>query len=432
MLSEEKNRIMTQVSAGTPMGDYLRRYWMPIAGAAEFETIDIKPVRLMGENLTLYKDLSGTFGLVDRHCPHRRADLSYGFVEQKGIRCNYHGWLMDEQGKCIEQPYEDTANPKNPLRDKCKITAYPVKELGGLLWTYMGPLPAPELPVYEAFTWKNGFCEVVTADIPCNWLQCQENSIDPVHFEWMHDNWSIRQRGQASGYAPKHLKVAFDEFDEGFVYKRVREGQPDDSAMWTVGRVFLWPLGFYLGEHFEWRIPVDDENTLSVSWFYCRVPSERDGYVQKRIPHWHGPITAADGRWITSHIINQDIVAWVGQGRVGDRTKELLGASDKGIAMIRNRFFEEMEAVKQGKEPKGIIRDREKAEFVKLPIAERKPFLDGKPMREYLTHPYYSKRMKDFPWHAGQPENVRREFCEAMGIDMNGNFLALKEMAPAK
>lgn len=202
--------------------------------------------------------------------------------------------------------------------------------------------------------------------------------------------------------------------------------------MWTVGRVFLWPLGFYLGEHFEWRVPVDDENTLSIGWFYCRVPSERDGYEQKRIPHWHGPITAPDGRWITSHIINQDIVAWVGQGRIGDRTKEMLGASDRGIAMIRNRFFEELEAVKQGKDPKGVIRDPQKARLVKLPIAERKPFLDGKPMAEYPKHPYYAKRMKDFPWHAGQPERVRREFCEAMGIDAEGNFPALKETAPAK
>ena len=432
MLSEERNRTLTQVGPGTPMGDYLRRYWMPIAGPAEFDDIDIKPIRLMGEDLTLYKDKSGIYGLVDHHCPHRRSDLSYGFVEKRGIRCNYHGWLMDESGQCIEQPFEDTVNPKNPLRGKCKITAYPVRELSGLLWAYMGPQPAPELPVYEAFTWGNGFSEVITSDIPCNWLQCQENSIDPVHFEWMHDNWSIRQKGQLGPYSTKHLKVAFDEFEEGFVYKRVREGQAENAEMWTIGRVFLWPLGFYLGEHFEWRIPVDDENTLSITWFWCRVPIEREPYVQKRIPHWHGPVKLPNGRWITSHVINQDIVAWVGQGRIGDRTKETLGASDKGITMIRNRFFEELEAVKQGKDPKGVLRDPEAARLVQLPIAERKPFLAGKSMKEYLAHPYYSKRMKGFPWNAGQPDSVRKAFCEAMGIDAEGSFLALKEMASAK
>jgi len=370
MLPAERNRLLTQVGPGTEMGDYLRRFWMPIAGAAEFENMEAKPIRLLGENLVLYKDLSGTYGLVDRHCPHRRADLSYGFVEQKGIRCNYHGWLMDETGQCIEQPYEDTVNPKNPLKAKCKITAYPVRELSGLLWAYMGPAPAPELPVYEAFTWQNGFVEVITSDVPCNWFQCQENSIDPVHFEWMHDNWSVRQRGGTpENYEPKHLKVAFDEFNEGFVYKRVREGQSEQEEMWTVGRVFLWPLGFYLGEHFEWRVPVDDENTLSVTWFYCRVPKEQEPFVQKRIPHWHGPIRKDDGRWIDSHVINQDIVAWAGQGAVADRTKEMLGASDRGISMIRNRFFEEIEAVKAGKEPKGVLRKRPSSSNCRSPSA---------------------------------------------------------------
>ena len=100
MLDHSKNQLLTQVGPGTPMGDLLRRYWMPIAAVSEFEDKSIKPVRLMGEDLTLYKDLSGTFGLVDRHCPHRRADISYGFVEQCGLRCNYHGWLFDQDGRC--------------------------------------------------------------------------------------------------------------------------------------------------------------------------------------------------------------------------------------------------------------------------------------------------------------------------------------------
>ena len=111
MLSPEKNRLLTQVGPGTPMGELLRRYWMPIGGASELDKNPIKPIRLMGEDLVLYKDQGGRFGLLDRHCPHRRADLSYGFVEETGIRCNYHGWLMDETGRCIEQPYDDTVNP---------------------------------------------------------------------------------------------------------------------------------------------------------------------------------------------------------------------------------------------------------------------------------------------------------------------------------
>jgi 5,5'-dehydrodivanillate O-demethylase len=414
MLSEAKNRILTQVGPGTPMGEYLRRFWHPIAAADEFEDKTIKAVRLMGEDLTLYKDLGGTFGLVDRHCPHRRADLSYGFVEEKGIRCNYHGWLMDEMGACIEQPFDDVANPGHKGKERCVIKAYPVRELAGLLFAYMGPQPAPELPVWEPFTWSHGFVEVVTADIPCNWFQCQENSCDPVHFEWMHDNWSIRQKGQLGPYSPKHFKVAFDEFEYGFTYRRRREGQGEDDPMWTTGRAALWPNGFYLGGHFEWRVPVDDENTLSITWFFTRLPMESEHLAPRKAYWWHAPIMDENGRWITSHVINQDIVAWVGQGRISDRTKENLGASDRGIAMIRNRFFDEIEAVSQGRDPKGTLRDPEAAKCVALPIATPKLFRDGMPRKDYLTNWWFAPRLKDFRWHAGQPAHVREAFRRAV------------------
>ena len=157
--------------------------------------------------------------------------------------------------------------------------------------------------------------------------------------------------------APKHLKLKFEEFEHGFTYKRVREGQSEEDRYWTVGRVALWPNGFYLGRHFEWRVPVDDENTLSVAWFFVRVPKGREPYVQNSVPTWKSPIRGEDGRWITSHVINQDIVAWVGQGAIADRTQEHLRSSDIGITMMRNRFFEEIEAIKAGREPKGVIRD---------------------------------------------------------------------------
>ena len=167
--------------------------------------------------------MGGRYGLLDRHCPHRRADLSYGFVEETGIRCNYHGWLMNETGACIEQPYDDTVNPRSRAKERCSTKAYPVKECAGLLWAYMGPQPVPELPVWEPFTWENGFREIVLSDVPCNWFQCQENSCDPVHFEWMHDNWSAAARRQDRPLCRKHLKLKFEEFDYGFIYKRVRE-----------------------------------------------------------------------------------------------------------------------------------------------------------------------------------------------------------------
>ncbi|MBN9083688.1 MAG: phthalate 4,5-dioxygenase [Rhizobiales bacterium 62-17] len=420
MLSEAKNKLISQVGPGTPMGDYLRRYWHPFAPAASLDKEPVKAIRLLGENLTLYKDQSGTYGLVDRHCPHRRADLSYGFVEEHGIRCNYHGWLMSETGQVLEQPYDDTANPNNKMKERCKIKAYPVREVAGLLFTYMGPAPVPELPVWEPFTWNQGFIEIVTADIPCNWFQCQENSCDPVHFEWMHDNWSLRQRGETGPYAAKHLKVAFDEFDYGFTYRRQRVGQGEDHPMWLTGRVALWPNGFYLGSHFEWRVPVDDETTLSLAWFYTKLPLESQNRKLPEIHTWHGPIKKDDGRWISSHIINQDIIAWVGQGTLSDRTKENLGASDRGIAMIRNRFFEELDAVAAGADAKGTIRDPEKAKCVALPIAEPELFKHIVPRAEWASNGYLKRRLQSFPWHFGQPPEVMNAFRVAVGLDENG------------
>ena len=418
MLDQAKNRLLTEVGRGTPMGDLLRRYWMPIAGVSEFERESIKPVRLLGEDLTLYKDLSGTFGLVDRRCPHRRADLSYGFVESCGIRCNYHGWLFDEQGRCTEQPYEDLAAPQANFKDKIHITSYPVEARGGLVWAYLGPQPAPLVPNWEPFTWTNGFVQIVFADVPCNWFQCQENSIDPLHFEWMHMNWSMRLGDRLGPYSPRHLKLAFEEFDYGFVYRRIREGMSESDLLWTVGRVCLWPNALFTGDHFEWRVPIDDENTLSVTWAFTRVPREQEPYVQESIPAWRGPVRdAATGRWISSHIMNQDFVAWIGQGTIADRTQEHLGTSDRGILMMRNRFLSDLEAIAKGEDPKAIIRDPALNRCVSLPIAERKILTEGATRDELLRHPLLGKQMTgDYPFQAEQPPEVREAFDKAMGI----------------
>lgn len=406
------------------MGQLLRRYWMPIAAVSEFESIpikagaSIKPIRLMGEDLTLYKDLSGAFGLIDRHCPHRRADLSYGFVEQCGLRCNYHGWRFDERGRCVEQPWEDVAAPEARFKDKIHIKAYPVEAKAGLLWAYLGPQPAPLVPDWEPFSWKNGFVQIVFADVPCNWLQCQENSIDPLHFEWMHMNWSVRLGDQLGPYSPRHLKLEFEEFDYGFVYRRLREGMTERDSMWTTGRVCLWPNALFPGDHFEWRVPIDDENTLSVTWAFTRVPREQEPYVQERIPGWHGPVKdEATGRWISSHVMNQDFVAWIGQGTIADRTQEHLGTGDRGVILLRQRFLDDLAAIGRGEDPKGVIRDPALNAGVRLPVAERRFLTESLSREELLKHPVLGKQYAgEYPFQAGQPEEVRRAYAEAMGI----------------
>ena len=149
MLSAEKNRLLCETGPGTPMGELLRRYWQPIAGAAELDSPGTKPVRVLGEDLVLYRDRAGSYGLVDRHCPHRRADMSYGFAEDRGLRCSYHGWQFDETGCCLHQPFEERAHPHARFKEKVAIKAYPVEAKAGLLWAYMGPPPAPLVPDWD-------------------------------------------------------------------------------------------------------------------------------------------------------------------------------------------------------------------------------------------------------------------------------------------
>jgi 5,5'-dehydrodivanillate O-demethylase len=257
----------------------------------------------------------------------------------------------------------------------------------------MGPDPAPLLPDWDRFHHR-GYKQVVLSHVPCNWFQCQENSIDPVHFEWLHSNWSQVLRGEDGPRAPTHTRLGFDEFDYGFVYRRVREDTTEDDPLWTTGRVCLWPNCLYTG-HFEWRVPIDDENTLSVGWFIDPLPGD-EPFEQERIPCWTAPVVdPATGRWIDSHIMNQDFVAWVGQGRSADRTREHLGESDRGVLLMRKRMFEQMDVVAAGGDPMGTIRDPEVNRSVHLPMIGDPPASREGPPR--------------FPFLAGQPPEIADE-----------------------
>ena len=418
MLSETDNNTLMQVGPGTPMGDLLRYYWMPIAAVSELNDHPVKPVRLMGEDLVLYRDHEGTYGLLDQHCPHRRADLSYGWVEDCGLRCNYHGWKFDQDGRCLDQPFEETANPSAHYKDRVRIKSYKVEAKAGLIWAYMGPDPAPLCPTWEPFTWENGFVQIVFSEVPCNWLQCQENSIDPVHFEWLHSNWGAAMKGNRDGQKiASHLKIGFDEFDWGFVYRRVMEGGSVDDELWTVGRTCLWPNCLFTGDHFEWRVPIDDENTLSVGWFFNAVPPERRPFKQESIPYWYSPIKDPEtGRWITSHVMNQDFVAWVGQATYADRTQEHLGDSDRGVIAMRRRLMDDIKVIADGGEPKAVVRDPKLNQCVTLPIIGRERSLDGATVGLRLGPGQSVGQDTGFVFLYGQPPAVTRAYREAMGL----------------
>jgi 5,5'-dehydrodivanillate O-demethylase oxygenase subunit len=418
MLSAAQNERLARVGPETAMGRLLRRYWHPITAVGELDANPVKPVRILGEDLVLFRAGDGSHGLVGRHCPHRGADLVNGVIEQAGIRCSYHGWCFATDGRCTEQPFEDIANPRARFREKIRAKAYQVRSRAGMLWAYMGPDPAPLVPNWEPFTWDNGFTQIVFADIPCNWFQCQENSMDPVHFEWNHRNWSSRLSGSGE-YGPKHLELQFEEFEYGHIYRRVREDTDKTNQHWTVGVVALWPNAFFLGDHIEWRVPIDDCNTLSVTWMFHRVPSNKEPYAQKKVPWWRGPTKHPDGSWVTSHVLNQDIVSWVGQGTIADRTQEHLGKSDGGVILLRRTFERNLKIVEEGGVPMGLVFDEKKNACIELPIKHRELFTTSMSLEESRAMGAklaYRLNQKDYQHQLGQPDAVKLEYQKAMGI----------------
>ncbi len=372
MLSVEENTRLTSVMPGTPMGELMRRYWHPIAASTELDERPTKEVRLMGEDLVLYKDRSGTLGLIDRVCAHRRVNLAYGIPEEHGLRCMYHGWLYDATGQCIEQPFEDTVHPDGRFKEKVRLAAYPVEEMGGLLWAYLGPAPVPLLPPWDLFVWDNVLRDIGTTLLPCNWLQCMENSVDPVHLEWLHGYWSSYQLEVGGADKPpsmptqRHTKIRFEAFEHGIIKRRTYTDTTEDDAPWRLGHPVVFPNWLRVGTGFQMRVPVDDTHTMHFHYNVYAPPAGVTAPHQDVVPHREVPLYQDDGRFAVDFTIGQDQMAWVTQGPVANRPLEKLGESDRGIILYRKMLSDQMEMVERGEEPMNVFRDPGANEIIEL------------------------------------------------------------------
>ncbi len=381
MVSKEQNERLTHVGPGTPMGELLRRYWHPIAVSTELEEEPTKEIRLLGEDLVLYKDLRGRYGLIDRYCAHRRVDLTYGMPEENGLRCMYHGWMYDATGQCIEQPFEETVHPDGRFKQKVKLQAYPVQELGGLIFAYLGPQPAPLLPRWELLTMEGAVLrETFIADLPCNWLQCMENSVDPVHLEWLHGYYGyyLEQRGlekYGSGrriaLSGRHRKIAFEVFEHGIIKRRVWSTGDEKNDTWVTGHPLLFPNILQQGGRgkfiLQFRVPKDDHNTWHLEFAVFILPPQVSVPKQEHLPVTHYPLYNERGRLIIDDVLTQDHAAWLAQGIIPDRRMEHLGESDKGIILYRKLLEEQVAVVQDGGDPLGTIRDPGKNERLSIP-----------------------------------------------------------------
>jgi 5,5'-dehydrodivanillate O-demethylase len=391
MLSAEENKRLTEVEPGTPMGTLMRRYWHPIAAAAELNERPTKAVRLLGEDLVLYKGPDGSLGLIGRWCPHRNVSLVHGMPEEGGLRCSYHGWKYNATGRCIEQPFEQTVNPDSKFKEKVRVAGYRVEELGGLIFAYMGPEPAPLLPRWGPLVWENCVRDIAFAHLPCNWLQCQENSVDPVHSEWLHgyfgqwldsrkpDGPSIAQQG----FPPmRHKKIGHDVFQYGIVKRRVLEGFSEEDEDWRVGHPMLFPNILLAGNAtqgiMQFRVPVDTTNTLHISLYVYPAAPGTEAPEQPVVPYRTVPLHDERGEWIVNYVFNQDYMAWVSQGAVAPRDIERLGESDAGVILFRRLLRQQMELVLDGGEPMNTFRDPAENVCVEPPV-EHKKFGTGGP-----------------------------------------------------
>jgi len=361
MLSKEENEILTRVGPGTPAGELLRRYWHPIAVAKELtEEQPTKFVRVLGEDLVLFRDTGGRLGLLADRCSHRGASLAYGRVEDRGIACAYHGWVYDVEGNCLECPAE-TAGSRFHLTVKHR--AYPVQEHLNLVWAYMGRAPAPVLTHYDTLFRKDGHRNIVVhPQLDCNWFQAMENSVDPAHLQVLHQEFYGRgERKPVSttrGFTDDVTSFEFYLTDHGIMKKRnYANGTVDEHPL-------LFPTILRQGPSTQMRTPVDDEHTIHIHvlFFPTDDGSEpADGWDPPI--HYTGPYKDPPGkvhpftRYTLQHIIPQDHMAWETQGAIADRTRERLATSDRGVGMLRDLMKREIAKVERGEDPIGIYRD---------------------------------------------------------------------------
>ncbi len=391
MLTEEQNRQLTSVEPGTPMGELYRRYWHPVAAVSQMKDRNTRNVRLLGEDMVLYKDRSGKYGLIDPFCPHRRMSMVFGIPEERGLRCAYHGWVYDETGQCIEQPYEETEDPEGNFKDKVNTKAYPVQELSGLIFAYLGRKPEPLLPRWDLYAMEDVDRDIGYAEISCNWLQIMENSLDPVHVEWLHQNfynYVVDQMGkkELQRKRQRHEKVGFDVFEHGIVKRRILEGETEESDDWRVGHPMVFPNMLRQGNlgrggaGFQIRVPIDDTHTAHW-WYRCyQKKGNPKDQAPEEIPFYKVPVPGLNEeglpQWdILDNNSGQDIAAWITQGPVVDRTAETLGRSDKGIILYRRQLEEQVGLMEAGKDPMNVFRDPARNKYIALPTEEN--FLAG-------------------------------------------------------
>ncbi len=411
-LTHEQQQTLVRTDRGTAMGDLFRRYWIPALLASELPEPDCPQVRvrLMGEDLIAFRDTDGRLGLIDRYCPHRGVSLFYGRNEECGIRCSYHGWKFDVEGRCVDMPSEPE---ESAFKQKVRLAAYPMVERGGVIWAYMGPPehrpPEPELEwallprsqVYISKRWQES-----------NYLQALEGGIDSSHVSFTHkfsvDDDPFHRGAQGNVYLKADGRPRFEVVESsGGLLIGARRNADEERYYWRITQYLMpWytiipPFGEHvIGAH-AW-VPIDDENCWSWSINYHPVrdltPDEvahMDGgggiHVQYAPGNEFRPIANRENDYLIDRVAQRERRSFSGvpgismqdaslqesMGPIQDRTKERLGTSDSGIIMARQRLLRAARAVAAGDEPPGLQTEAQRVRSVSMLLPKGVPFQEG-------------------------------------------------------
>lgn len=421
MLSKEDNELLTRVGPGTPMGNLMRRYWVPALLTWEVPEPDCPPVevRLLGEDLVVFRQTDGRVGVVDVRCPHRTASLFYGRNEENGIRCIYHGWKFDLDGRCVDMPSEPE---DSDFKEKVKIPAYPAVELGGVVWTYMGPPDKqPALPMFEwtqAPETHRGMTKVLQES---NWLQALEGGIDTVHSNFLHggrppgaEEATSTVRGRATAFSrAAELEVVPTNY--GYTYAGIRR-LPDGGKF---VRGYHWVMPWYQLRGYTvdapkpivsghmW-VPVDDDQTMVYNFTFTygdEALSEDERLLVGTGNQFGVDIDVDDGfrairnrrnRYMIDRQIQktrtysgiegintQDRAVQESMGPVADRTYERLGTTDRAIISTRRILLQAVKQVEAGEEPPGVAPTYYKLRAVESVVGRDESWLDVMRARLY-------------------------------------------------
>lgn len=417
MLTDDRNRFVTETGPGTPMGDLFRRYWIPFLLSEEIAERGCPPVRvtLLSERLVAFRDSNGEIGLIEEFCAHRRVSLWFGRNEEGGIRCPYHGWKFDVHGTCLEIPSEPE---DSTFRHEVSLTSYPCVERGGIVWTYMGPAEhKPEPPAFEWVTVPENQRYHTKRLQDSNFLQALEGGIDSSHVGFLHTGElrsdPLHHGSKGSDYHLSDRKPRFEVKESaGGLNMGVRRNAGDDKYYW---RVTPWIMPWYTivppyGDnplHGHAWVPIDDETCFAWTFSYhpsrplsdleLSVMTEGGSLHVSQIPGTFRPVANRDNDYLIDRdaqkagtsssgvkgIAMQDASIQESMGRVADRSRENLVLTDRGIALARRQLLKAAEELEQGTHPPGLTAEAQAVRSASFELDRAIPFDEapGEPTR---------------------------------------------------